>query len=390
MLSGDNSILQRATDAKEVTDKAQVIEQARLDILGKIAEKKGANVSDIDVKAILDEYFEGVPSKFTDLNQIVTTKSGKYEVKLSEVLNGVTVNSTVPKVSVADIKAAPDEFYGSEIINYTSENGYNKWKIFYADSSNIYIIASDYIEYNANLKGKGGNSFVKGNTNYKIYFGTGATTGVMQDYSNGTDEIVDTTYETAANIKALNSKYFSTFPNKRIETNKLAVASMLDTTVWKDYMDKSDKTGKAKYAIGGPTIEMLFNSYNEKKDLFNDQNKGKYQVDVPSENNTGYGYKISTNYGTTASWEYYISSSSDYLDKTDTLYVNQNTEINASGYWLASPSADKPSCVMRVFYDGCVGRVICGSTTGGFRPLVCLQSGVKLEKVENGKYKIVD
>lgn len=388
MLSGDNSILQRATSAKEATDKAQVIEQAKIDILGKIAQKKGEDVTDTEVKTILDEYFNGVPSKFTDLNQTITTKEGNYEVSLAEVLNGVTVESTVPKVSAADIKSDPDEFYGSEITNYTSENGYNTWKIFYADSSNIYIIASDYIEYTSDLKGKGGHSFIQGNTTYKFKFGTSNTTGVMQDYPNGTDEIVDTTYETAANIKALNSKYFATFPNKRTENNKLAVASMLDTTIWKDYMDKSNKTGKAKYAIGGPTVEMLFNSYNEKKNLFNDQNKGKYQVDVPSTSNSGYGYKISWDYGTT--WNTYITSSSDYLDKNDTLYVSQNTNTNANGYWLASPSADSAGSVMPVYYSGNVSLNGYSNAACGFRPLVCLQSGVKLEKVENGKYRIAN
>lgn len=351
MLSGDNSILPKATNAKEKTERQSVIEQAKLDILGKVAEKKGEDVIDTEVKSILDTYFEGVPSKFTDLNQTVTTKSGKYEVKLSEILNGVTIESVVSKVSATDIKAAPDEFYGSEITNYTSENGYNTWKIFYANSSNIYIIASDYIEYTTDLKGKGGHSFIQGtqaNPTYNYKFGTSKTSGIMQDYQNGTNEIVDTTYETAANIKALNSKYFSTFPNKRTEINKIAVASMLDTTVWNVYMDKSDKTGKAKYAIGGPTIEMLFNSYNEKNNLFNDQNKGKYQVDVPSESSTGYGYNISWDYGTT--WKAYMTqtNSPDYLSTSDTLYVNQNTNTNAYGYYLASPSAYYPGNVVYV------------------------------------------
>ncbi len=380
-------ILQRATDAKKVTDKNQAIEQARIDILGKIAEKKGEDVTDTEVKAILNTYFEGVPSKLTDLNQVVTTKSGKYEVKLSELLNGVTVKSVVPKVSATDIKSAPDEFYGSEITNFTSENGYNQWKIFYADSSNIYIIASDYIEYTTNLKGKGGNSFIQGNSTYNYKFGTNASTGVMQDYPNGTDEMVDTTYATTQEIKSLNSKYFATFPEKRTENNKIAVVSMLDTTVWNGYMDKTDKTGKAKYAIGGPTIEMLFNSYNEKKNLFNDQNKGKYQVDVPINGNSGYGYNISTNYG--VDWSNSFSGSSNYLDTTDTLYVSQNTNTNANGYWLASPGY-MPDYLYTVRCTGDVSDWLYTRPHWGFRPLVCLKSDVELQKVENGKYKIAN
>lgn len=370
-----------------MTDKSQIVEQARLDILGEIADKSGLDMTDVEIKDILDNYFDGVPSKFTDLNQTINTKDGNYEVKLSEVLNGVKVKT---ELSVVDIKSKPDKFYGSEITNYTSENGYNTWKVFYADSSHIYLIASDYIEYDANLKGKGGNSFLQGTTTYNFKFGTNISDGVMQDYPNGTDEIVNTTYATAQEIKRLNSKYFAIFPDKRTENNKIAIASMLDTTVWKEYMDKSDKTGKAKYAIGGPTIEMLFNSYDEKYKLFDNQGKGKHQVDVSSENNTGYGYRVNANYGADGSWDTFISNSKDSLAKRDTLYVNQSTNTNANGYYIASPSAENTNNVMRVDCHGLIYYATYSNANLGFRPIVCLQSGVKIEKVEEGKYKIID
>ena len=114
MLSGDNSILSRATNAKKMTDKSQIVEQARLDILGVIADKSSQDMTDIEIKDILDDYFDEVPSKFTDLSKTITTKDGKYEVKLSEVLDGVKVKT---ELSVADIKSKPDKFYGSEITN---------------------------------------------------------------------------------------------------------------------------------------------------------------------------------------------------------------------------------------------------------------------------------
>ena len=210
----------------------------------------------------------------------------------------------------------------------------------------------------------------------------------MQDYPNGTDEIVNTTYATAQEIKALNNKFFSTFSGKRTETNKIAVSSMLDTTLWNVYMDKSDKTGKAKYAIGGPTIEMLINSYNEKYNLFNNQGKGKYQIEVQSENNSGYGYRISSDYGT--EWSVHIPDSTNYLDKTDPLYINQDTNSNAYGYWLSSPHTGQENQVSIVKYDGNVQGAGYQAKMFGFRPMVCLQSGVKLEKVEEGKFKIID
>ena len=39
MLSGDNSILQKATQSKKKTERAEIIENAKLDILAKITEK---------------------------------------------------------------------------------------------------------------------------------------------------------------------------------------------------------------------------------------------------------------------------------------------------------------------------------------------------------------
>ena len=41
MLAGDNSILKRAVDAKERTERAEIIESAKTDVLGQIAENKG-------------------------------------------------------------------------------------------------------------------------------------------------------------------------------------------------------------------------------------------------------------------------------------------------------------------------------------------------------------
>jgi len=41
MLSGNNGILQKTTDARKATEKASIIEQVRTDILGQIAINNG-------------------------------------------------------------------------------------------------------------------------------------------------------------------------------------------------------------------------------------------------------------------------------------------------------------------------------------------------------------
>ena len=114
MLSGDNSILQKATDAKEITDKNQIVEQARLDILGELADKKGEDPTETKIKEILGTYFkeDTIPEDLSDLNQVMKTKSGGYTVKLSEVLNGVTIKQEVKETTIAKSTKITDSYVG--------------------------------------------------------------------------------------------------------------------------------------------------------------------------------------------------------------------------------------------------------------------------------------
>ena len=112
MLSGDNSILQKATEAKEITDKNQIVEQARLDILGELAEKKGENPTETKIKEILGTYFkeDTIPENLSDLNQVMKTKSGGYTVKLSEVLDGVAIKQEIKETHIA--KSTENSYVG--------------------------------------------------------------------------------------------------------------------------------------------------------------------------------------------------------------------------------------------------------------------------------------
>ena len=66
---------------------------------------------------------------------------------------------------------------------------------------------------------------------------------------------------TDSRLKALNSDYFNTKNYSSTNGNMKAVAYMMDTTAWNSKFLDNDK---ADYVIGGPTIELLFKSYNEK------------------------------------------------------------------------------------------------------------------------------
>ena len=95
MLSGDNGILQKATQSKERTEKATVIELAQTDILEKIAENKGETISETQLKTILNKYFEEFDDELPeDLSETTITLTAKEEyggytnIALADIYNG--------------------------------------------------------------------------------------------------------------------------------------------------------------------------------------------------------------------------------------------------------------------------------------------------------------
>ncbi len=250
------------------------------------------------------------------------------------------------------------QYYGAIVNGYTCQNsqGVNNWKIFYADKDHIYLITDDYIHYDDAPKGSGGSSLSKYN-NYKMGF----STGILSGYS-GSSDITD------SKIQKLNDQYFEylTTNNVTSSSNDMkAVAYMLDTQLWSGF-----KGNIAEYSIGGPTIEIFMNSYSQ-----------KHNVDYRTQAYNKNGYKISKDGGKT--WEFRYDK---LLNTKDNFYVGTN---KATGVWIASPSAYANFSVMYVGYDGYVGYTTYSINNYGFRPLVCLQPSVRLEKTGDGQYTIV-
>ena len=82
-LSGDNGILKNAASAKQETEKAEIIEQIRLDIYGEMADNGGANPTEADIESIADNYGDISGTSFED--KILTTEKGSYKIKLSDI-----------------------------------------------------------------------------------------------------------------------------------------------------------------------------------------------------------------------------------------------------------------------------------------------------------------
>ena len=225
-------------------------------------------------------------------------------------------------VTAAVIDQNPTLYYGKEVENYgviydDTEGESNKWRIFYADEDNIYLITDDYIHYN--YVPESANYTLDRNTDYQLDF-----SDVYQDYTGAVD--IDST---------LGNKWLSAYwPSNQPSTytHIRTVAYMLDTEIWNPIY----KNDYAEYAIGGPTIEMFCASYKDTHKSNYIEYKGSSQ-----------GYEVRWNGD--SSYDREIEDLT--VDVFNSIYINSSAS-KALGMWLASPSSVDPNCVMCVFFGG--------------------------------------
>ena len=96
MLSGDNGILQKATDAKQTSERAEAKEQAQMDIMAYISDKtanhQDASLDDTKIKDILTEKSYVKEAGDTSF----TTKKGEYIIPYSELYVATETTPTIP------------------------------------------------------------------------------------------------------------------------------------------------------------------------------------------------------------------------------------------------------------------------------------------------------
>ncbi len=121
-LTGENGLLNRATEAKNETDIANIKEEIQTDILSEQAENEG-NISDNTLKGILEKY--GVLSEEGEklIDKTLTTTKGNHEIKVADIFNGITV------------KDEPKNPTFTTVANEPNTSGFNP--------SNTYYVAWD-------------------------------------------------------------------------------------------------------------------------------------------------------------------------------------------------------------------------------------------------------
>ena len=410
MLTGNNGILQRATDAKEYTERATVIENAKTDILGQIAENKGNNISKKQLATILNKQFEtvdenAIPDEISSTSDIeLKTSDGKYKILLSEIYVGTfTVKDDEKGLTIAELQEKASTYFGLDVVNYaetlSSDLQDTKWQLFYAGAlegdseERIYLILKEYLHSSILPKVDEAPYAAE----YKCIFASGGYDGIMasNSYSNGSDCITDT------RLKKLNNKYFNwleTNGKKSTYENMKAIAYMMDTDVWSPFSTSTKEY--AEYAIGGPTIELLLKAYNKYKNT-------NYQTEV--ENATGseslIGYEIRETSDDSFSWHIYNAIEADITtgdNKVESPYSVSSLTSQANAYYLASPSIRNNGMLLNVDSTGNISGVwYYGDTNDygpqnpdrGFRPIVLLDKDYTLAKIKdsnnNDVFKIV-
>ena len=222
------------------------------------------------------------------------------------------------------------------------------WRIFYKDSSNVYLIASDYLptsKYPSNVFG--GN-----NGKYNGYW-----------LANGSD------LTTSGTVTTNNNFLFTKLSNvNNTNMNYKAVATLLDSSKWSTLANADFVDNTSTSVIGSPTVEMWMASWNQ-----------KYTDTLAFDSNTT-GYRVGLTEGSLGN---YIESSTQAKPgfKDSLYYPHGNTSgygwNDCYGYLLASPSARGSNFVMDMYCNGDVINVEYRYESRGVRPVVSLSSGIK-------------
>lgn len=319
------------------------------------------------------------------------------------------------------------ETYGRNV-NYgvdlgtSIDNNQLTWKVFYDDGTNVYLIASDYVQAIGSTcpvmtnvcSGIGG--YVSGHyavfwelydldyDMWPIFRTYKSESDINRSESNGAADIFTnrpngTAYLTGRGLLGFwkNSTTTSDAFNAKL------TACLMDTKSWSGFVadnisSASNYNSNQCYAIGAPTLSMWVESWNAKHGI-NSNDIVKTQLYYNRANSIGYNLKdgsqpLANNY------DVRLSSSSGYTqinnsgaEYTDDLYFPRKARIDGwgDGYWLASPSAMSGD---DEFYVDCFGFVRGGSYSlgKGIRPVVCLPANVKVSDTiaANGKYDIIN
>lgn len=293
--------------------------------------------------------------------------TSQYSLKTPELQAGsLKLSKAMPQTSEAsDVANNIGSYIGSTVTNYTPNGGDKNvgWKIFYAGKSDagdssendhIYLIADDYID----IKNSAGeyNTPVSAN-------------GIH------VDALVDSPKCAAlATIKKSGYSSYNSLAKNWLKEDygSSPIKYMLDTEGWSSLYGNE----YAEYAIAGPTVEMFAKSWNS--------NDGYPKLSYSYDN---YGYSMDN----------IKSTDTGYSDRLYFQSIEEEVRNSCDGYWIIGQSDWWGTIsISNKNGDHSVNSYTpYGLNSIGFRPVVCLNTKVKLQADgmdSNGKtrYKIVE
>ena len=348
---GDNGLFRRAQNAVDTYEQASEKEKIELAIGSTFLDETG----DFSItKSKLENALRGEFGNDTEIS-VEENEDGSFIINIDGTNNKYYVGNDTEifiidrVLTAAEIASNAQKYYGASVLNYDiDKNVSTDWNVFYSDDINIYLIASNYIEHESLPKNLSNVSLDKGDTDYKVYMDS-----IVNNYKES-DSVTD------SRIYKLNQKFFET--DFTTTSSVKALSYFWNPNIWNEFCD----INYAEFAIGGPTIEMLLSSYNQ-----------KYNTNYETLS-TNLGYQISLDGGNTF-LDYYIDN--EIINVNDLLYNMNNNET--IGMWLASPSNRGNTFLMCLQLSGTITGAQYKDNKFGIRPIICLKEGTKVIVTNN-------
>ena len=138
LILGDNGIINKAQEAKQAQEKAEIIESIRLDIAAKEAEKL-QNTNGINVEE-LEEIFEkyGTVNKEGEKIKSLTPENKYYEIPYEQIYRGEIKNETMTYTIDCEIRYIP----GNSKCYYSVNEG-AEWNLISEDNFKLTEVKND-------------------------------------------------------------------------------------------------------------------------------------------------------------------------------------------------------------------------------------------------------
>ena len=282
-LTGENGVLTRASKSKTETDIAEVIERARVDILGVQAENEG-NITESEVESILQPKY-GILSGEGE-EKVLTTSKG-YVIKVSEIWKGTTSSEGgSDKILAKDVlKTNATATEAATKSPYVKYNGLDCRVLYNDETHGIQIITSGSVE--------------------QVELGYNDTMVTAADFSyDGTATIDDNFKKAAASynnlVNNLNNKAKTYMDSKGIATDARSLGSISTLASNAKFQDDTSETWSFTYTY----LETY--SWNNvfKKDDFNYSEDVKQVNDLDLNVSSGYIWLASRNVEHRSSYMY--------------------------------------------------------------------------------------